>query len=227
MSAELADLAARIDYGYYSDEPRVIEGARAALERLGSSDVMTAYYRAFAALRLAQLAAAHGAAVGDLVADCVDGVTPGSADAGAAEAWILVAACSALGANGDPIKGLLHVRRRDQALVRARERDPENPRIALIEAWVLNPKSANVAELRDPVAAKLAQVVAGFASWRAPVDAPEWGEAEALARLGEIALQRGEPRVARDFIERALLLAPDYWFALALRSKLQNSRPAD
>jgi hypothetical protein len=59
------------------------------------------------------------------------------------------------------------------------------------------------------------------------VDAPEWGEAEALARLGEIALQRGEPRVARDFIERALLLAPDYWFALALRSKLQNSRPAD
>lgn len=39
---------------------------------------------------------------------------------------------------------------------------------------------------------------------------PDWGHAEALTLLGESYLQRGEMVAARDVLERALVLAPDY-----------------
>jgi Tfp pilus assembly protein PilF len=45
-----------------------------------------------------------------------------------------------------------------------------------------------------------------------------------LTSLAAGALQRGEMRAARDLIERALLLAPDYRAALELRAALQRTR---
>lgn len=39
---------------------------------------------------------------------------------------------------------------------------------------------------------------------------PDWGHAEALTQLGQSYLQRGEVVAARDVLERALVLAPDY-----------------
>jgi hypothetical protein len=60
-SAEVLDLAGRVHYGYYHAEPRTIDAAAEALERLGDSpDVL--YWRDFAALRRAQLGAADRAA---------------------------------------------------------------------------------------------------------------------------------------------------------------------
>ena len=41
-------------------------------------------------------------------------------------------------------------------------------------------------------------------------------------RSGELTLARGEARAARDLIERALLLAPDYRFAVELRARLHG-----
>ncbi len=55
---------------------------------------------------------------------------------------------------------------------------------------------------------------------------PDWGEAEALAALGELYLARAEVRGARDLIERALLLAPDYRFAAELRAQVAGGRSA-
>ena len=51
-SAEVLDLAARVHYGYYHAEPRTIDTALAALDRLGDSPEVV-YYRDFAALRRA------------------------------------------------------------------------------------------------------------------------------------------------------------------------------
>ena len=63
-----------------------------------------------------------------------------------------------------------------------------------------------------------------FDAWEPTLDDPDWGEAEALAALAAAALERGQTRVARDFIERALLLAPDYRAALDLRVTMQSAR---
>src|SRR5262245_30405174 len=93
-SEEISDLASRIDYGYYAADPKVIEAARAVLDRSEASDPATRYYTAYAAFRMAQLAARGGAAPGALVDTCIDKATPGRDAPGTAEQWILVAACA-------------------------------------------------------------------------------------------------------------------------------------
>jgi tetratricopeptide (TPR) repeat protein len=215
---ELADLATRIEYGFYGDEPRVIEAARAELERFGEDDAVR-FYLGFAAFRLAQLHAQRGADASALLDACIESATPASPDNDserAAEGWLVVAACASLGGE---------TRRRDQALERARAIDTDNPRIALLAAWAVSSSPQNAAPaVRDAAAAQLEKAVAAFAAWDGDRDTPQWGEAEALAELGGIALQRGEARTARDLLERALLLAPDYRVAVDLRGKLQASR---
>ena len=39
---------------------------------------------------------------------------------------------------------------------------------------------------------------------------PDWGHAEALTLLGGSYLTSGDPVAARDALERALVIAPDY-----------------
>jgi hypothetical protein len=212
VSAELADLAARIDYGFYNDDARAIEGALAALGRRGD-DPNETYYRDLAGLRLAQLAPGERAKT-ELVSECAARDVPAEVKGtAAAELWILVAACAEVARSG---------RRMEQALARARAVDDDNPRIALVEAWALQRELADDPALRDTVAAKWQATVSGFDTWIVPPDAPQWGHAEALAALGELALLRGEARMARDLIERALLLAPDYRLAVELRARLQG-----
>lgn len=237
VSPEVADLAGRIDYGYYVADPRAIEDALPALERMGDEDPSVRYYRAFAAFRLAQLSAQDGASAAPLAAECValatikeskDWVPRAEAEARAkasVEAWILSAACSGLAARPKPGAGLVIDRRGEESLERARARDSANPRIALLDAWRLSMRPALAEpEIRVEASAKLEAAVEAFASWSPSADSPTWGEAEALAALAEVRLADGEVRAARDLIERALLLAPDYHLAVELRSQLRSAR---
>lgn len=212
-SAEVLDLAGRVHYGYYHAEPRTIDAAAEALERLGDSpDVL--YWRDFAALRRAQLGANDRAGAARLRA-CAQREAPPKLDKRfTAEGWVLAAACAEVAGDDG---------RRERALALARERDDDNPRIGLVEAWAMMRASADAAE-RDAVSAKLTAVVEAFDAWEPALDDPDWGEAEALTTLAAAALERGQARTARDFIERALLLAPDYRAALDLRVAMQSAR---
>jgi tetratricopeptide (TPR) repeat protein len=234
-----APLAGRIDYGFYVDDERAIDATQPALSRMSDDDPSVRYYRAFAAFRRVQLSVQHGVPAEKLVADCIASATPAPstqrlprAEAAAkakasAEAWILVAACAGFGGHPDPAKGLARDRRGEQALATARELDADNPRIALLDAWLVSRRPALAeGEVRDAAAEKLQAAIDAFAGWEPAADALEWGEAEALATLGEVYLVRGETRGARDLIERALLIAPDYRFAVELRTKLQGARAA-
>src|SRR5687768_6359866 len=199
-SAELLDLAARVHYGYYHAELRAIDGALTALDRLSDSpDVL--YYRDFAALRRAQLGGADRAGLERLRACAERNVPPELDKRAAAEVWVLAAACAQVVGDAG---------RRERALAHARERDDDNPRIALVEAWALESAAADDAPQPEAVAAKLASVVEAFDAWAPSLDDPDWGHAEALTALAATALARGQARTARDLIERALLLAPDY-----------------
>ena len=212
-SAELLDLAGRVHYGYYQAEPRAIEAAMTALERLAESPEAL-YHRDFAALRLAQLGASGRANLERLEACAKRDAPPALEKRRAAEAWVLVAACAQVA--GDES-------RREKALARAREHDGDNPRIALVEAWALEAETRGDATQRDAVAAKLTRVVEAFDSWAPSLDDPDWGHAEALTALGAAALERGQVRTARDLIERALLLVPDYRAAVDVRLAMQSA----
>jgi hypothetical protein len=212
ISAELLDLAGRVQYGYYQADARAIEAALNALDRLGDSPEVV-YYRDFAALRLAQLG---GRDDDKRLGACARREAPADvAGRAAAEAAVLAAAC-ALAASDD--------RRFEEALARARALDDDHPRIALLEAWALERTVARNPAARADLELKLTAAIAAFDVWTPTIDDPEWGQAEALAALGESALARGDVRAARDLLERALLLAPDYSRAVALRTAVQGAR---
>jgi hypothetical protein len=213
-SAEVLDLAARVHYGYYHAEPRTIDSALTALDRLGDSPEVV-YYRDFAALRRAQVGGNDRAGAERLRACAQREPQPGRDKRVAAEAWVLVAACAHVA--GD--EG-----RRERALVLARERDDDNPRIALVEAWAMMQEAGTDAAKRAAASAQLEAVLEAFEMWAPSLDDPDWGYAEALTALAAAALERGQARTARDFIERALLLAPDYRAALDLRIAMQSAR---
>jgi len=213
-SPELLDLAARVHYGYYHAEPRTIEAAITALDRLGDSPEVF-YYRDFAALRRAQLGAADRSVSARLGSCAQRNVPTGLDKRFAAEAWVLVAACAHVAGDDG---------RRERALVLARERDDDNPRIALVEAWAMMREAGTDPAQRDAVAAKLEAVAEAFDAWTPSIDDPDWGHAESLTTLAGFALERGQVRTARDLIERALLLVPDYRVALDLRGEMQNAR---
>lgn len=211
--AELLDLAARVHYGFYHGDARAIEVAVIGLDRLGDSlDVR--YYRDFAALRLAQLETPDRDGVKRLRTCAEREIESELEGPAAAEAWVLVAACAFVAGDG---------RRVDEALSVARGHDDDHPRIALIEAWMLQRKVGSDAERADALGATLTAVVAAFDAWTPSIDDPDWGHAEALAALGKHALAHGEVRLARDLIERSLLVAPDYRLALELRAAMQDN----
>lgn len=216
-SSELLDLAARVHYGFYHAEPRAIDAARAALDRLADSPEVL-YYRDFAALRRAQLGGNDRLSL-ERLEQCAEREVPAGLDKRvAAEAWVLVAACAELRSDASG---------RDRALALARERDDDNPRIALVEAWALEPAAEADVARREAHAQKLAAALEAFAAWAPSIDDPDWGHAEVLTALGAAALTRGQVRAARDFIESALLHAPDYRAALELRGALQSARGGD
>jgi len=213
-SAELLDLAARVHFGYYHAEPRAIDAASAGLDRLADSPEVF-YYRDFAALRRAQLGDVDRAGR-ERLETCARREPEAKLDKRfAAEIWALAAACAQLAGDHG---------RRDKALALARERDDDNPRIALVEAWALIGAAGADQEQQPAVSAKLTEVVERFDAWEPSIDDPDWGYAEALTALAASALSQGQVRTARDLIERALMLAPDYRAALDLRVEMQSAR---
>jgi len=220
IADDVSDLAARIDFGYYARERAVIEGAREALGELPGHRPLLDYYRAYAAWRLAELGGADARRTSAALDDCVESAGTAAQDAAmAAEAWVLVAVCSALAADASPLVAVVHQRRRSQALERAHLLEPDNPRLLLVEALATGAdRSADEAAVR----AALEAALAAFEAWARPFALPDWGEAEALAALGAHYLGVGDARMARDFIERALLAAPGYEHALSLERQLRD-----
>lgn len=219
VAEELSDFAARIDYGFYAGDAVIIEGAREALEAMAGSDPLVDYYRAYAGLRLAQIDA-RGSRRDDALEACVDYAESAARDGTlSAEAWVLVAACSRLAAEASPLTGAFHERKRKQALDRARQEDPDNPRLLLVASL---PSLEDRGDEDTADQAGLESTLAAFEAWPHPFDLPDWGEAETLAALGAERLRQGDVRGARDYIERALLIAPDYAFALSLQRRLRQ-----
>lgn len=224
---ELLDLAGRVEYGFYTREPRAIEAARAGLARLPANGPLRDYYAGLAAYRASLLAAADGGhGLGDMLGECLSRARRAADDeALSGEAWALTAACSVLGARHEPGRARHYQSRLEEALRKAAAADADNPRLQLVRVWVLSQRPAHEApELREAARLHLEEALARFASRSAPFGFPDWGEAEALAHLGEIQLELGAPRAARDFVERALLAAPDYGFALALQKRVSSGR---
>jgi tetratricopeptide (TPR) repeat protein len=229
---ELDDAAARMQYAFHTADPRGVEEALSIVQKLelpASMSGMKEYFTAYGRWKLAELhtdAAATGKRAARSVATkeaaaCVRAAEAAEkSDPKLAEAFAIEAICSAMASRAPevlPLGGCA----KHKALRTAKELAPTNPRVLLIEAQC-------VAELDKPdskaALERLRQLEHAFET--APPSRPgrpDWGQAEALLMLGEASLERGDAVAARDFIERALVIAPDYRKAREVLEK--SARP--
>jgi len=222
--SELDDAAARMQYAYYTDDIRTLEDVLATVASMEEPPVpgLKDYFSAYGQWKLAQLyadAQASGKLTGrstpaKAAQECQRQAKAALAkDGRLAEAHALQAICSGttLGTADCSAKPLRT----------AMELEPQNPRIGLIELLCAGSKDlANSNTLQRARA-----LVSAFEN--APPSRPgkpDWGHAEALVLLGQIYLQRGDLVAARNTIERALVLAPDYRKAQELLQATARSK---
>jgi tetratricopeptide (TPR) repeat protein len=230
---ELADAQARVEYAFYTSDTRSLEDVLQSLERLEIDAPLVSwrhYYAAFGYWKLAQLYSEQAAQGGkgargkaDRAGDaCAEHANQAiERDARFFEAQALKAACSRFGfaARVGDLATAAGCSR-NKALRAAQAAEPKNPRIKLIDAWCVS-NSAGVKSKALYEKARAAVNAFEAAPFNAP-GAPNWGEPEALTLLGEVYLQRGEARAARDLLEHALAIAPDYRKAQELLNALSQ-----
>lgn len=215
--AELDDVAARMQYAFYTGDSQGIETILKNLEQFQVEDSLAAnkaYQLAYGNWKLSQLylqpladrqPRPNGKSLASQAAqNCVRAarhaveLEPSNAEAMAVQAVCDGHSPSARAGSTGCVNS--------KPLRTANGLAPSNPRIKLVQAICTQSKAA------DPAAVE---------RWRAVVESfeaappsrpgkPDWGHVEALTMLGEAYLQRGDPVAARDALERALVMAPDY-----------------
>jgi tetratricopeptide (TPR) repeat protein len=214
---ELDDAAARMQYAFYTNDTQGIETILKTLEEFQVEDSLVAsksYQLAYGNWKLSQLylqslaeqrprPSAKSLASKAAQTCARHARSAAEKDRALVEALAIEAACeghsatartgSAGCANSKPLRT-------------ASGLAPDNPRVKLVQAMC----AANTPT--DPTATdRWRAVVASFeAAPPSRPGKPDWGHVEALTMLGETYLQRGDPVAARDALERALVLAPDY-----------------
>jgi tetratricopeptide (TPR) repeat protein len=213
---EGGDTQAQIDYAYQTEDgnrlTNLIQNLTTQVKN-EAADSALRYHLAHAQYRLGLLARErHARGADSAFSDCIDELKPViDQDVKSAEGMVLQSACYA---------GLADLRSLEAVLLRSRAADrlksalmlePRNPRAVLLSAMQdlrrAKPGSPEgqrgLAQLQS--AAELFERSSGTSN-----DAPGWGHAEAYLALGRELQVRGDHLGARNWIEKALIAAPDY-----------------
>lgn len=236
------DVESRIQYGYFTEDQRALRTLVEPLASNGAHDRLKSYYAGLLAYRQAQLAGAqanpgapaagagnklptpdHGRSdARQMVERCVSSLEHAlEAQKDFPDALALQSACldqlSDLRSWRAPLAGSRSATQLRKALQLA----PKNPRVLLLDAIsdYEHPKSNDTPRSCD----KFKNTAAVFETERANVDqVPGWGAAEAYTWLGRCYLGNGDAVPARDALERALLIAPEFAQAKRLLSSITS-----
>jgi tetratricopeptide (TPR) repeat protein len=228
MAQEGGDTQAQIDYAYQTEDgnrlANLIQNLTTRVKD-NSADISLRYHLAHAQYRFGQLSGErHAHAAEAAFSDCIDELKPAIyKDVKSAESMVLQSACYSGLADLKSLEAVLLRSRAADRLNAALKLQPRNPRAILLSAMQdlrhAKPGSPEgqrgFAELRS--AAELFEQSSGTSD-----DAPGWGHAEAYLALGRELQIRGDHLGARNWIEKALIAAPDFKTAqrqLALLSK--------
>ena len=217
-----------MQYGFYTEDGRALTNVAESLGASDSHDKLRGYYVAFTDWRLAQLAAqspgaVHGTTAAQLLQRCVHELDVLlEVQAEFADGLVLRAACAVTPAGGAnlhvPFTGPKPARDIERALALA----PKNPRVLFVDAisdYLQGAAGGN----KERALTKLRKATAAFEVERAGAEPlPGWGAAEAYLYLGRDLLDHGDAVGARDALEHALLLAPDYVQARRLMAKIAS-----
>jgi len=213
------DVEGRIQFGFYTEDARALTDLADQLTRgEEAQDPLREYYAGLANYRLALVVSSRDkgrarAAVEQCV-DSLDAAIKGDTEFAAALA--LQSACLRTLSVLKPWKPLAGAKSSGQ-MEKAVKLAPKDPRVLMLAAL----EGGNGDKLDDVSLAKLKKAAAAFEAERQGVDrTPGWGAAEVYAYLGRSYLVRGDVLAARDALERALLIAPDFAMARRLLAKI-------
>jgi tetratricopeptide (TPR) repeat protein len=210
------DLQAQILYAYQTEDGNALTNLVQDLAtrlKADADDAALRYHLAHAQYRWGLLAgAANGHGAETAFADCIDVLKPLiSPDVKSVEPMVLQSACYSRLADHRKLEAVLLRSRAEERLKSALALSPRNPRAMLIASEEgrrqAKPGSAELQQAfaKLELAAKLFDE-----SSATGVDAPGWGHAEAYLALGRELQQRGDQLGARNWIEKSLIVAPDY-----------------
>ena len=216
LAQEGGDTQAQIDYAYQTEDgnrlANLIQNLTTRVKD-NSADISLRYHLAHAQYRFGQLSGErHAHAAEAAFSDCIDELKPAiDKDVKSAESMVLQSACYSGLADLKSLEAVLLRSRAADRLSAALKLQPRNPRAMLLSALqdLRHAKSGSpegqrgLAELRS--AAELFEQSSGTSD-----DAPGWGHAEAYLALGRELQTRGDHLGARNWIEKALIAAPDY-----------------
>jgi tetratricopeptide (TPR) repeat protein len=236
------DMESRIQYGYFTEDARSLHNLVEPLGSNDSHDRLKSYYAGLLAYRLTLLAQAdQAAATGkapppvrrndrsknearQTVERCVGSLDQAlEVQSNFAEALALQSACLGLLAELSTWRAPLAAPKSATQLHRALQLAPKNPRVLLLDA-ISDYEHAKVpgGNAEHPCV-KFKAVAAVFDAERADVDqVPGWGAAEAYMWLGRCYLDSDDPNEARDALERALLIAPEFGQARRLLATITS-----
>ncbi len=224
------DIESRIQYGYYTEDASALRSLEDTLAADESHEALHDYYAGLLAWREAQLTAArpaagHASAAARLAERCVSAADAAlAARAGFAEALALRAACLLGPGYGDgaPSAHATHLARR--AVARALQLSGRNPRVLLADALIDYRSRPEAGGNKERALVKLRQAAAAFEREREAAEVlPGWGAAEAYLLLALDLLDHGEAVAARDALERALLIAPEFAWARRLMARITGA----
>jgi len=215
--AELGgDLQAQILYAYQTEDSNsltsLIQNLTAQLKD-DSSNASLRYHLAHAQYRMGLLAAGGRERLAEAsLSDCIDELkTLLQQDVKSVEAMVLQSACYAALADHKKIESLLLRSHAADRLKEASELAPRNPRVVFLSAMSglartkQNSAEHQVAFAQLQLAAQLFEE-----SSATRLDTPGWGHAEAYLALGRELVLRGDRLGARNWIEKSLIVAPEY-----------------
>jgi hypothetical protein len=216
QAQEGGDTQAQIDYAYQTEDSNSLGNLIQNLSNRvqnDSADIALRYHLAHAQYRFGQLSRERNArAAESAFSDCIDELKPViDKDVKSPEGMVLQSACYAGLADLRSLEAVLLRTRAADRLKAALKLQPRNPRAVLLAAMQDmrhakpgSPQSQQgFAQLQ--LAAQLFEQSSGTSN-----DAPGWGHAEAYLALGRELQVRGDRVGARNWIEKALIAAPDY-----------------
>ncbi|HWJ35786.1 MAG TPA: hypothetical protein VNR70_10995 [Steroidobacteraceae bacterium] len=209
------DLQAQILYAYHSEDTNLLGYLIQTLstEVQAGADSVLSYHLAHAEYRFGLLAAErqpHDAE--SAFTECIDQLKRVlEQDAHSVEALNLQSACYTNLAAFKKLEAVLLRSRAADRLSAARKIEPRNPRTAFLTAVDAlaraKPDSADYSQAfaQLQLAAQLFEQ-----SSATRIDVPGWGHAEAYLQLGRQLQLRGDVLGARNWIEKSLIVAPDF-----------------
>ena len=224
------DVESRIQYAYYTEDLRALANVT---ELLGPSDSDNAFRRYYAGLinyRLTQLTLARDKSRAKETADaCVDQLDQALKSGSApdiefkADALALQSGCLELLAGLQAWRAPFAASKSGTQIERARHLGPKNPRVLLLDAVSFYERPKGSQADKDRALQGFERAAAAFeADRRETAHVPGWGGAEAYVYLAKCQLDRGAALRARDALERALLIAPEFAEARRLMKKLTS-----